>query len=43
LRVKIGGKHIGEISELSVKRAGEWFEACLKPSTHSRTRSPRAC
>jgi len=25
LCVKIGGKHIGEISELSVKRAGEWF------------------
>lgn len=27
LCVKIGGKHIGEISELSVKRAGEWFES----------------
>jgi len=27
LCVKIGGKHIGDISELSVKRAGEWFEA----------------
>ncbi|MDE2379993.1 excinuclease ABC subunit UvrA [Bradyrhizobium sp.] len=26
LCVKVGGKHIGEISELSVKRAGEWFE-----------------
>jgi excinuclease ABC subunit A len=26
LCVKIGGKHIGEISEMSVKRAGEWFE-----------------
>jgi excinuclease ABC subunit A len=26
LCVKIGGKHIGEISELSVRRAGEWFE-----------------
>src|SRR6201990_1427802 len=26
LCVKIGGKHIGEISELSVKRAAEWFE-----------------
>ncbi len=25
LCVKIGGKHIGEISELSVKGAGEWF------------------
>jgi excinuclease ABC subunit A len=25
LCVKVGGKHIGEISELSVKRAGEWF------------------
>src|SRR6201999_853138 len=27
LCVKVGGKHIGEISELSVKRAGEWFES----------------
>ncbi|WP_347264766.1 excinuclease ABC subunit UvrA [Nitrobacter sp.] len=27
LCVKIGGKHIGEISELSVRGAGEWFEA----------------
>jgi excinuclease ABC subunit A len=26
LCVKIGGKHIGEISDMSVKRAGEWFE-----------------
>src|SRR6202008_32007 len=26
LCVKIGGKHIGEIAELSVKQAGEWFE-----------------
>ncbi len=25
LCVKIGGKHVGEISELSVRRAGEWF------------------
>ena len=25
LCVKIGGKHIGEVSELSVKGAGEWF------------------
>ncbi|MFN5456555.1 excinuclease ABC subunit UvrA [Bradyrhizobium sp.] len=25
LCVKVGGKHIGEISELSVKAAGEWF------------------
>ena len=27
LCVKVGTKHIGEISELSVKRAGEWFES----------------
>src|SRR5204862_953496 len=27
---KIGGKHIGEISELSVRRAGEWFESVPK-------------
>ena len=25
LCVKVGGAHIGEVSELSVKRAGEWF------------------
>ncbi|MDB5616452.1 excinuclease ABC subunit UvrA [Tardiphaga sp.] len=25
LSVKIGGKHVGEISELSVRKAGEWF------------------
>jgi excinuclease ABC subunit A len=30
LCVKIGGKHIGEISELSVRRAGEWFETIPK-------------
>src|SRR5260370_7169837 len=30
LGVKIGGKHIGEISELSVRRAGEWFETVPK-------------
>jgi excinuclease ABC subunit A len=30
LCVKIDGKHIGEISELSVKRAGEWFETVPK-------------
>ncbi|MBB4367478.1 excinuclease ABC subunit A [Bradyrhizobium sp. cir1] len=26
LCVKVGDKHIGEISELSVRKAGEWFE-----------------
>jgi excinuclease ABC subunit A len=30
LCVKIGGKHIGEISELSVRGAGEWFESVPK-------------
>src|ERR1700746_3227680 len=30
LCVKIGGKHIGEIAELSVRRAGEWFETVPK-------------
>ena len=30
LCVKIGGKHIGEISEMSVLRAGEWFESVPK-------------
>ena len=33
LCVKIGGKHIGEISELSVRRAGEWFETVPKALT----------
>src|SRR4029453_11344023 len=27
LCVKIGGRHIGEVAEISVKRAGEWFES----------------
>jgi excinuclease ABC subunit A len=30
LCVKVGSKHIGEVAELSVKRAGEWFEAVPK-------------
>src|SRR5260370_2228210 len=30
LCAKIGGKHSGEISELSVRRAGEWFETVPK-------------
>ncbi len=30
LCVKIAGKHIGEISNLSVRRAGEWFETVPK-------------
>src|SRR5258705_7363873 len=33
LCVKIGGKHIGEIWELSVRRAGEWFETVPKALT----------
>ncbi|MGA0604608.1 excinuclease ABC subunit UvrA [Phenylobacterium sp. VNQ135] len=27
LAVKIGGKHIGEVSTLSIRHAGEWFQA----------------
>ncbi len=30
LCVKIGGRHIGEISQLSVRHAGEWFETVPK-------------
>ncbi len=30
LCVKIGGKHIGEIAELSVRAAGDWFETIPK-------------
>ena len=33
LCVKIAGKHIGEVSELSVKRAGEWFTELPKQLT----------
>ncbi len=35
--MKIGGKHIGEIAELSVKRAGEWFEAVPKQLNKQQT------
>ncbi len=27
LCVKVGGQHIGEVADLSIKRAGEWFSA----------------
>jgi excinuclease ABC subunit A len=37
LCVKVGGKHIGEIAELSVKRAGEWFEAVPKKLNKQQT------
>ncbi len=33
LCVKIGGRHIGEIAEMSVKRAGEWFTDLPKQLT----------
>ncbi len=33
LCVKIAGKHIGEVAELSVKRAGEWFTELPKQLT----------
>jgi excinuclease ABC subunit A len=33
LCVKVGGAHIGEISELSVRRAGEWFAELPKHLT----------
>ena len=33
LCVKIAGQHIGEVAELSVKRAGEWFTELPKPLT----------
>jgi excinuclease ABC subunit A len=37
LCVKVGGKHIGEVAELSVKRAGEWFEAVPKKLNKQQT------
>ena len=33
LCVKIGGRHIGEVAEMSVKRAGEWFTELPKQLT----------
>ena len=33
LCVKIGGKNISEVAELSVKKAGEWFTALPKDLT----------
>ena len=41
LCVKIGGKHIGEISELSVGAPANGSRPCRRRSTRSRTRSPR--
>ena len=44
LCVKIAGLHIGEVAEMSVKRAGEWFtELPRAPHARSRTRSRCAC
>ena len=41
LCVKIGGKHIGEVSELSIRGAARWFDrAARSGSPPSRTRSP---
>jgi excinuclease ABC subunit A len=37
LCVKVGGQHIGEVAELSVKRAGEWFEAVPKKLNKQQT------
>ncbi|MGN6285945.1 MAG: excinuclease ABC subunit UvrA [Afipia sp.] len=37
LCVKVAGKHIGEISELSVRAAGEWFEAAPKQLNKQQT------
>ena len=44
LCVKIAGKHIGEVSELSVKRAGEWFTELPEAAQRQaeRDRRPRA-
>ncbi len=27
LAVKVGGRHIGEVTEMSIRKAGDWFEA----------------
>ena len=44
LCVKIGGKNISEVAELSVRKAGEWFtRAAESTSTPSRTKSACAC
>ena len=44
LCVKIAGAHIGEVSDMSVKKAGEnGSPNCRASSTPSRTKSPCAC
>ncbi len=43
LCVKIAGKNIAEISELSVKRAGEWFTDLPKDLTAKQNESACAC
>ena len=44
LCVKVGGLHIGEVAEMSVKRAGEWFtELPGRLTVPSRTRSRCGC
>ena len=42
LAVKIDGLHIGEIAELSVRHAADWFAALPESSTTSATKSPSA-
>ncbi len=39
LAVKIDGKHIGEVSDLSVRAALDWFPRCRRSSTRSAMRS----
>ena len=43
LCVKIAGKHIGEVSDLSVKRAGEWFTELPKELTPKQNEIAAAC
>jgi excinuclease ABC subunit A len=43
LCVKIGGKHIGEISKCRCSAPANGSRPCRRRSTRSRTRSPRAC
>ena len=42
LCVKIGGQHIGEVAELSVKRAGEWFTELPQAAQRQAERDRRA-
>ena len=42
LAVKVWGKHIGEVGDLSIRAANDWFAELPKTLPRRRPRSPRA-